>query len=298
MCHRSVKKYSLCCLLFAVSVLFCSSPYPVASASPAQEASDPPSKLEEQVKEWVSVLAKQKLFSEWDGADPQIQALGPGTHGWLVLFSKDGRHIGYMVVHAVTDGSFRMGEYGLGPLTLFSQQQLKRSLIKNGLRSPDSTEPITAVQHYMHPFAAAWEVTITGEKYWFDGKTAELLPVDESTWAELCSTFKDLPSSNVRVTSKVSELRLNRSFDAYERLPWLTKEAPFTNKEASKIRERLNNKQHLRYVAEPFGELMLYAAPVIGYQRWSNGRFDLALDMEGTRFIPFEVLTQYGLFYR
>lgn len=284
------------CWLLALSLLFCAVPLSSA-ASPQQGEHEAPTKLEEQVKEWVSVLAKQKLFSAWEGADPQIQALGPGTHGWLVLFSKDGRHIGYMVVNAVTDGSFRMGEYGVGPFTLFSHQQLKRSLFDNGLITVHSTESFTAVKHYIHPFAAAWEVKIDGKSYWLDAKTAELLPLKEADWNEIKQASYHR-HTHAMLTSRDSSLRLNPSFDAYERLPWLTKEAPFAKKDAQKILLRLYKKQRLRYVTEPFGEAMLYAAPVIGYQRWSSGRLDLALDMEGTRFIPIEMLARYGLFYR
>jgi hypothetical protein len=267
-----------------------------AFAAPPSEVQIP-SKLERQVKEWVIRLAEHKAFAAWQTADPQIEALGPGTHGWLVLFTKEGKDIGYMVVHAVTDGSFRLGEYGLGPHTLFSHQLLKQSLIDNGLISADQSDLITAVRHYIHPFAAAWEVRIGEETYWLDAKTAELLPVDGATWNKMFPVDKPLYTWP-KEGSSVKVIRLNNPFDAYERLPWLTKEAPFPAKDAKKLQSRLNSKQHLRYVTEPFGVAMLYAVPVIGYQRWSNGRLDLAIDMEGTRFIPLGALLGKGLFYR
>jgi len=43
---------------------------------------------------------------------------------------------------------------------------------------------------------------------------------------------------------------------------------------------------------------MLYAVPVIGYQRWTNGRLDVAIDMEGTRYVPLSSLQDKGSFYR
>ena len=79
---------------------------------------------------------------------------------------------------------------------------------------------------------------------------------------------------------------------------WLTKEAPFSVKDVKKLQKWLDSKHHLRYVTEPFGDVMLYAVPIIGYQHWSNGRLDLAIDMLGTRFIPMNVLLNKGLFYR
>jgi hypothetical protein len=296
---RSVKR-----LLIVLSLVFSilALPLPSAASQPAVKASQP-SKLERQVTEWVAKLAEQKPFQAWSSADPQIEALGPGTHSWLVLFTKEGKHIGYMVVHAVTDGSFRLGEYGVGPYTLFSPILLKRSLIDNGLLPADQVELMTAIKHYAHPFAAAWEVTIGDEVYWLDAKTAEILPVDGAYWKqafpnEALSSSSPSPLGDPEDSAKVSKQRVNEPFDAYERLPWLTKEASFSTKDASKLQRRIDYKQHLRYVIEPFGDSMLYAVPVIGYQSWTNGRMDVAVDMQGTRFIPLEELRKLGLFYR
>ncbi|MFC5467288.1 hypothetical protein ACFPPD_01055 [Cohnella suwonensis] len=257
-----------------------------------------PSKLERQVTEWVAALSKQKPFKAWQGTDPQIEALGPGTHSWLVLFSKEGKDIGYMVVHAVTDGTFQLGEYGTGPFSLFSKTILRRSLVDSGLATAEQLPGIVAVKHYVHPFAAAWEVTIGDETYWLDAKTAEELPLDGKTWRLLFS--EDKPSYRAPTTTgaKVSALKLNDSFDVYEKLPWLTGETPFNAKDAALLRKRLEGGKHLRYVTEPFGDAMLYAVPIIGYQRWSNGRMDLAIDMEGNRFIPIGAMLDQGFFYR
>ncbi len=266
---------------------------PASAESPAPE---PKSKLERQIESWVATLSKQKPFQDWQAADPQISALGPGTHSWLVLFSKEGRDVGYMVVHAVMDGSFQLGEYGTGPHSLFSLQQLKRSLIYSGLVSEEELGLITAAKRYIHPFAAAWEVSVGEHTYWLDAKTAEQLPLDKRQWTSLFDGKSSVVGQGV--SSRIDDLRLNELFDAYERLPWLTKEAPFSAKDARKLQKRLDEGKQLRYVTEPFGDAMLYAAPVIGYQSWSNGRIDVALDMEGTRFIPLDDLLAQGLFYR
>ncbi len=271
---------------------------PVYAVSAAGEAApEPQSKLEHQVERWVAALSKQKPFEDWQAADPHIAALGPGTHSWLVLFTKEGQDIGYMVVHAVVDGTFQLGEYGTGPYSLFSTQQLKRSLIYGGLVSEEEIGLITAAKRYVHPFAAAWEVRIGEHTYWLDAKTAEQLPIDDQQWTSLFGGRKPL-SAESAAGSRVDALRLNDPFDAYEKLPWLAKETPFPAEDVLKLQKRLDEGKHLRYVAEPFGEAMLYAAPVVGYQRWSGGRVDVALDMEGTRFIPLDALLANGLFYR
>jgi hypothetical protein len=257
-----------------------------------------PSKLDKQVRAWVEQLAKQKPFSAWQTADPQIEALGPGTHSWLVLFTEEGQNIGYMVVHAITDGSFQLGEYGVGPYPLFSRELLRQSLLDNGLISTQTLEQLTAIKHYIHPFAAMWEVTIGADRYWLDAKTAELIPMDAALWQQAIASTSEHTYLEAKGDMQIANLQLNELFDAYERLPWLTKEAPFPAKNAKKLQARLDNKQQLRYVIEPFGDVMLYAVPVTGYQRWSNGRIDISVDMKGTRFIPLGDMLQQGLFYR
>lgn len=271
-------------------------PLALAAEAPDQEETQAPSKLELQIAEWVDALSKQKPFAAWQSADPQIEALGPGTHSWLVLFTQAGENIGYMVVNAALDGTFKLGEYGLGPYPLFSYELLKQSLINGGMLSSSEPLPAAITKVYVHPFAAAWEVKVGEDTYYLDAKTAEQLPLDERTFLELFSTeYKQLASITDADRSK--RLRLNPTFDVYERLPWLMKETPFPAKEVSKLQASLDKRQHLRYVTEPLGDTMLYALSVIGYQRWASGRVDVALDMSGQRFIPLSTLEQDGLFY-
>lgn len=289
-------------ILLAALLLLAVVPETAFSAAPAR-AEDPaapakmPSKLERQVADWVGALSKQKPFAAWHGADPQIEALGPGTHSWLVLFTKEGKNIGYMVVNAALDGTFKLGEYGLGPYPLFSYELLKQSLENGGLLTSDLPMPAAVRKIYVHPFAAAWEVTIGGDTYWLDAKTAELLPLDEGNFPKLFPTeYKAL--ATIADADKISRAKLNETFDVYERIPWLMQETPFPAKEVSKLQARLDQRKHLRYVTEPLGNTMLYALSVIGYQRWASGRVDVALDMHGERFIPLGTLLQDGLFYR
>ncbi|WEK55487.1 MAG: hypothetical protein P0Y55_05370 [Candidatus Cohnella colombiensis] len=254
-------------------------------------------KLEQQVQQWATALSKQKAFALWQTSDPQIEALGPGTHSWLVLFTNEGQNVGYMVVNAVTDGSFQLGEYGVGPYPLFSSEQLDQSLRVNGLLTELHQKPTSVTKLYVHPLAAAWQVTIGKETYWLDAKTAEILPINEQTSKLYFPKIMTLPDK-LPASKRTQQLKLNPSFDPYERLPWLTKEAPFATKDALKLQKHLNKRQHLRYISEPFGDAMLYALSIVGYQVWNQGRIDLAIDMNGHRFIPLVTLQQYGRFYR
>jgi hypothetical protein len=291
--RRSVSRILLLLFMLLISV-----PMPtfagLPSASP-EPAAEPSSALTKQVTDWVSVLSKREPFIAWKNAAPDIQALGPGTHSWLVLMSAKGKVLGYMVVQAAADGSFRLGEYGTGPATLFSESVLKRSLDDNGLLSSNSTSSFSVRKHYFHPFAAFWEVTVNSETYWLDAKTGELLPMNDKL---LQGQTKKTPIPEAAAGQGVSSVWLKATFDPYERLPWLTGEKTFSTADPKKVQTRIRSKLHLRYVSEPFGDAVLYALPVIGFQRWSGGRLDVALDMAGTRFMPLDTLKSLGRFYR
>ncbi|TJY41344.1 hypothetical protein E5161_13050 [Cohnella pontilimi] len=285
--------------LLLMFILLISVPLPSFAVSPATvpptSVTEPPSALAKQVTVWVSELSKRQPFTSWKTAASDIQALGPGTHSWLVLLSANGKTVGYMVVQAAADGSFRLGEYGTGPAALFSETALKRTLKENGLLTSKSPSYMTVQKHYLHPFAAFWEVTIYSETYWLDAKTGELLPMNDKIF-NLQAKKTPVPVS--AAGPGVSTSWLKSAFDPYERLPWLTGEKPFSVQDAAKLQTRIRSKQHLRYVSEPFGDAILYALPVTGFQRWTGGRLDIALDMSGTRYIPLKTLTTLGRFYR
>ncbi|WP_221469403.1 hypothetical protein [Cohnella nanjingensis] len=287
-------------LAFAIAVV------PLASSAllPAVAHAETPSPqtadralLEKQVADWVDVLSAQKPFAAWKQASPRIEALGPGTHGWLVTLVSGGRPAGYLIVYAAEDGTYRLGEYGLGDQPLFDTRALRRALFANGWIDSVHSDAFTAIKHYAHAFAAAWEVRLPGQIVWLDAKTGEQLPLDDASWAQASKTDALAAPARSSAAMKIGALKLNESFDPYERLPWLMDEKPF-GADPAKLLQRLANKGHLRFVSEPFGEAMLYALPVTGYQRWADGRVDLALDMDGTRFIPLASLQALGLFYR
>ncbi|MFC5704009.1 hypothetical protein ACFPVX_22195 [Cohnella faecalis] len=256
-------------------------------------------KLDAQVKQWVAELSRQSAFAAWEKAVPEIQPIGPGTHGWLVTLSANGKPVGYLVVNAAEDGTFQLGEYGAGPDVLFSESLLRQALKENGLLLEDAGRavPVTVARHYAHPLAAVWEVTAGEDTYWLDAKTGELIPIDGKAWNSKFGTATYKPPT-VSNAVKVASLTIRETFDPYERLPWLLGDKPFSVRESEKVQNRIRSNLHLRYVSEPFGDAMLYALPVVGFQRWTSGRLDLALDMQGTRFIPMDTLSRFGLFYR
>lgn len=269
-----------------------------ASAQAGFGASAPaPSPLESQVRQWAAELAQREPFARWKDAEFRIQALGPGTHSWLVVVKSAGETVGYMVVHAAEDGTFRLGEYGTGPNVLFSEDALRTSLLENGITSSEHV-PLAARRLYFHPFAAVWIVRFDGETHWIDAKTGEWLPIDAGSWREMLPALREEAESvNPASVSVSGPFFLGETFDAYDSLPWLTGEKPYRIRSAKKAQRRIAGGLHLKYVTEPYEDAALYALPVTGYHAWREGRLDLALDMAGPRFIPLETLQQFGSFY-
>jgi len=282
-------------IAFAVFALSALAAPPQGSFSLAAPASSP---LEKQVREWAAELAREEPFARWKDAEFRIQALGPGTHSWLVIVKSGEETVGYMVVHAAEDGSYRLGEYGTGPNVLFSEETFRMSLAENGL-VPAKDVPLAASRAYFHPFAAVWIVRVDGETHWIDAKTGEWLPLDAESWREMLPELRERSAeSHPPKAAFVSGKRfLGETFDAYESLPWLAGERPYAIKSAKKVQRRIAGGLHLKYVTEPYGDLALYALPVTGYHAWREGRLDLALDMAGHRFVPLETLQRLGAFY-
>lgn len=272
------------------------------SLRPAAEGTE--AKLRAAAAGWMNRLAREPAFAEWKDATAEIAPLGPGTHAWLATVSNNGKPVGYMVIYAAEDGSYRLGEYGAGPQPLFDAAALRRSLEENGLISASQAraESYRAVRHYFHPFAAMWEARVGSETYWLDAKTGELLPIGVSGWDELrrkltADAASYVPGASPDPKAASGRFVLNETFDPYERLPWLMNESPFDGADDAKVKTRLEQSGHLRFVVSPFGESMLYAQPVVGYHQWSPQRLDLAIDMNGIRFIPADTLKKLGLFY-
>jgi len=266
-------------------------PEAAGSAKPLQCAAD-----------YIAALAAEAGFDAWKRGSPRIEALGPGTHAWLsTVVDAKGSPIGYLVLYAADDGSCRLGEYGLGKQPLFDTASLRATLKRSGYISSSASSDFKAIKHYLHPFAAAWEVKLRKETIWLDAKSAELLPVrDEAEWLAAAAPFDERLLKND--TGKPGEMRLLTAAETtnpYERLSWLLGDKPFAP-QPDRLISRLKSKAPIVYVTQPLGDKMLYAQTVVGYHSWQGGRVDLALEMNGRRFVPLEQLTGQtdGLFYR
>ncbi|MDG0813359.1 hypothetical protein OMP40_31800 [Cohnella rhizosphaerae] len=83
-----------------------------SAAAPVQGSADP-ARCAAAI---VAQLSAQPGFAAWKKGVPRIEALGPGTHGWLAtVVGPKGAPLGYAVVYAAEDGTCRLG--GVWPRT-------------------------------------------------------------------------------------------------------------------------------------------------------------------------------------
>lgn len=256
--------------------------------------------LQEQVQSWVDELVVQPQFAAWKLASLHISPIGPGTHSWLVLVKQSENTVGYLVVHAVEQGGYQLGEYGTGSSPLFDDQTLTRSLKQLELLQPAAkTEAL-----YVNPLLAAWKVTSGQDTYYTDAASGEVLPVQSKGWLA-ASSLANLKAEQMQITENASLLKYVTlpSFDPFAKLPWLTKAPlPLNNSSYSTLFVKINSKEQLRYTAELFDGQMLYVWSVVGYNKWDTGQIYVALeageDGSDRRYIPLLLLIEQGHFYR
>lgn len=239
------------------------------------------------VKQWQQELAKQQGFEEWQNAKVSIGALGPGTHGWLVLVKKGTDVVGYMIVHAAVDGGYILGEYGIGDVTsLQLLDEHSHSLQYFGPFHMILTLETSDGQSYVEPFTQE-QLPLT--KRHITGQTAQQYAEAEYDY----------------VTSKHPALltaALTRDyFSPYKVMPWLTGEA--LNKsmiDDYSIETSIELGSELRYTTESWNETVFAAYSITGYHEWNERQLYIALQDdhdELVRYIAYDLLMENGYFY-
>jgi hypothetical protein len=296
--RKKLIKLTAACVLTAI-VLYAGGlqPQPAEAIASRTTAYEP---LEQQAQRWVDELAEAPSFAAWKKSSLIISPIGPGTHSWLVLLKQNSETVGYLVVHAVEAGGFQLGEYGTSNNPLFDERTLSRSIKQLELLQPASnTEAL-----YVHPLLAAWKITADKDTYYADAASGEVLPVQPSDW-QAASTMKLTNAKQMAVADHATLLKQVTipSFNAFARLPWLTKKPlPLSTSSYSSLFTNLNNKEQLRYTAELFDGQMLYVWSVVGYNKWNTGSIYVALEADENgsdrRYIPLTLLIELGHFYR
>ncbi|GKU78308.1 hypothetical protein [Paenibacillus sp. L3-i20] len=258
------------------------------------------SKIEQQAQTWVSELASKVQYSDWKSAELNITPLGPGTHSWLVLLTKNKKILGYLVVNATEEGGLELGEYGTGEYPLFNEQSLQLSLLQLELiNKPSQTEMV-----YVHPLQAAWRITSKKATHYTDANSGEYFPFDEDKWDKSATTQKNSNRHGLNSThAKLIQHRTISSFDPYGRMPWISKQPiAIKDNDFTSILTAVKKKEQLRYTYEVDENNYRSVWSVVGYDQWENGELFVALDTDedsvDRRYIPIALLTELGSFYR
>ncbi|MNI19423.1 hypothetical protein D3C73_728600 [compost metagenome] len=256
--------------------------------------------LDSAIRQWTQTLSEEKGFETWKKAAWTTYPLGPGTHGWVVILSKGTQEIGYLVIHAVEDGSLQLTEYGTGEHPLFSLNTLYRSLLQQEI-IPSSTslsgfiqdESISKQRWYRDALNALWIIEIEQAKYLVEAKSGEVLPIDQVP----DTPYKYVPNYATNLSGTSSGILLP-AFDPYERLPWVQGEPTAVNG-IKELEAQLTKQPKLTYVAELFQDQVpvTLSLAVIGYQQWDSQEPYLIVDHEGPRYFPLIIAINHGEFY-
>lgn len=250
------------------------------------------------IDKWRSMLAREEGFEGWQAAAWNSYPIGPGTHGWVVILTAHGEDVGYMIVHAAENGSFRLTEYGTGKHPLFSLNTLYRSLVQQELIPVTITytdfaadETIIKERLYMDALTAVWKIKLQDQTVYADAKSGEVLPLTEDPAPKMqedSNAFSDLTGE--------AETALQPAFDPYESMPWIVG-TPLAITGLAGLQSALNLNEHLTYVTELYNGQVTLPLAVLGYQAWQAGEPYLVLDHVGPRYVRLTPALELGRLY-
>lgn len=268
----------------------------------------PTDRFEQKVNRWISALAGQAEFSEWKNAQWTRYPLGPGKHGWVVILSKNGKEVGYLVVTASqSEDELVLSEYGVGEYPLFSMATLyasmqERQLIPASmtLKQFASDTQTQKTRLYLNPLHAVWLIPVPNDitndrETYLDAKTGEIYPLSGT---EVAASAEEVPALTFSPQQgRIAESISLPSFDPYTLLNWV-KGKPMNIQDWNDLKQKLDQHEKITFAAEIFGKHILIPFAVIGYHQWNEGEPYVQLEQEGARFIPFHSIARWGAFYQ
>lgn len=235
-------------------------------------------------KQWHEQLAQQASFSQWKNASLSISALGPGTHGWLVLIKQKDDVIGYMIIHALEQGGFALSEYGTG--------------------DPASLQLITKHAEsftYYGPFHNIIPLTADGAISYIEPFLQEDFPIDATAIEQAENEYTEIGHGASKQPALITGMESIEYFSPYDVMPWLTTD-PLNYKfeDDTSIEVMIELGSQLRYTTESWNDCIFSVYSITGYHEWNE--FDLYIALQGeneqlTRYIPYATLMAQGLFY-
>jgi hypothetical protein len=264
--------------------------------------------MEEQIRQWISTLAKEKGFEAWVGASWDIYPLGPGTHGWVILIRSKGQELGYLVVSSTEDGAYKLMEYGTGENPLFGMETLYHSMVQRGLISESlsyssflQVSPVSLTRWYIPPLQAIWQVAGKEGPVFLDAKTGEELP-DIGDWLEgqkeeADPVFSGSASTPLSADQQLSEAAEWEPQDPFIRPSWL-KGTPMEAPDFAEWKSKAAAPDsRMVYSGKWYGGRAIYPLAVSGYHIWPDEIPYIRLEHVGSRYVSFEDAGRLGGFY-
>lgn len=254
----------------------------LAGVNPPAERAD----LLETAEHWKEQLAQQDQFQQWQAAKLSISALGPGTHSWLALVTYENEVIGYMIIHALEQGGYELGEYGVGDVA--SLQYL----------ADNSNQLI-----YYGPFHSIIKQEIQQTVQYIEPFLQEAFPIDRTTIEQAAEHAASTKKGHgtYKVPALITGADAVAYFSPYAVMPWLTTK-PLNNRfeDDTSIEVMIELGSKLRYTTESWNHTIFSVYAITGYHEWNEFDLYIALQDENeslTRFIPYEALMLQGSFY-
>lgn len=268
-----------------------------AQAQPEAQSDIPAPSLQHAVDRFIQELAARPDFESWKQGSWTSYPLGPGTHGWIVMISVNGKEAGYLVVQASGQDSYRLIEYGKGEYPLFGMQTLYHSLVRLELIE----YPYHAERIYYNPLQALWKITVPeSEKIWYiDAKTGEELPLANDSQLpspEAGIMVKPLPVTKTESAHTITVTGYTEPPDVYERLPWVQGKAE-TSPSFKTLRQWIDEQRKPVFVAELYSGRVNVPLAVSGYQVWSSGDSFVQVRQDDDRYLPLHGISSLGGFY-
>lgn len=243
----------------------------------------------------IAKLSVQSGFEDWKNTSWTSYALGPGTHGWIILISKNGTDIGYLVLSSGGKDVYLLSEYGKGSYPLFSMHTLYRSLVRLELLDYS----YQAERLYYDPLHAVWHVTVEGaDRDWYlDAKTGEELPFQDggklpaAVPAEPSKPFTQTEAQHILIASGQTE-----HFDPYRMLNWVEGK-PAPKPAYPEVKRQLETNGKPVFALELYEGSVLTPLPVDGYHEWSSGDRFLRVHQDDDRYLPFDLVRDTGAYY-
>lgn len=244
------------------------------------------SELSAAAEMWQQQLAKQQGFEHWEKATLSITALGPGTHGWLVLVKNNNEVVGYMIIYAKEAGGYILSEYGSGDAASlqFLADHVASFSYFGPFHSIVQAEKKTTTC-FIEPFMQE-AFPITAQHIEQQQKLAEQAKAGHGTF---------------KLPALITGSYTLSYFDPYETMPWLTRE-PLNKafEDDTSVEMLIELDSHLQYTTESWNHAIFSVYSVTGFHEWNEIDLFLALQDSNeslTRYIAYDTLMEQGLFY-